>query len=422
MEITTAEKALSIVKPHDNVFVHSAGMTPNVLVESLTGHCPVDNINLIHIHTEGAADYITDDSGRFNTYSCFVGANIRKAVNANGRANYIPVFLSEIYQILTNGARKVDVALLRVSPPDVHGYCSLGVSVDVSLAAVRAADHVIVELNPNVPRVHGDGIIHVSEIDYAIETDEQMHAVSPKVLSEEEKQIGAHIANLIEDGSTLQMGIGGVPDAVLAQLGNHKDLGIHTEMFSDGILPLVKNGVINNRFKRVLPGKIASCFAVGSKKLYDFLDDNPIVEFKEASFTNDTALIRKNPKVIAINSAIEIDLTGQVCADSIGTYQYSGVGGQMDFIRGAALSPGGKPIIALTSSTRKGESKIAPFLKQGASVTTTRAHVHWVVTEYGAVDLFGKDLVERAKLLTSISHPDHRDQLAKALYERFHLK
>ncbi|MEM6830041.1 MAG: acetyl-CoA hydrolase/transferase C-terminal domain-containing protein, partial [Bacteroidota bacterium] len=239
---------------------------------------------------------------------------------------------------------------------------------------------------------------------------------------EEEKKIGYHIAGLIEDGSTLQMGIGGVPDAVLAQLGNHKDLGIHTEMFSDGIIPLVKQGVITGKYKKVIPGKVTSAFAVGSQELYDFLDDNPIFEFKEAAFTNDTALIRKNPKVIAINSAIEVDLTGQVCADSIGTYQYSGVGGQMDFIRGAALSPGGKPIIALSSCTRKGESKIAPLLRPGASVTTTRAHVHWIVTEYGAVDLFGKGLVERAKLLISIAHPNHKEALSKAMHDRYHQK
>ena len=421
MKLTSAAEAISHIGFGENVFVHSAAMTPSVLVNALSENCPVDQLNIIHIHTEGAADYIADESGRFTTYSCFVGANVRKSINANGRANYIPVFLSEIYQVLTSGEKKVDVALLRVSPPDAHGFCSLGVSVDVSLAAIRSAKKIIVEMNPNVPRVHGDGFIHVSQIDFGVETNEPMHVVSPKVLSEAEK-IGRHIAELIEDGSTLQMGIGGVPDAVLAQLGNHKDLGIHTEMFSDGILPLVEKGVITGKYKKVLPGKLASCFAVGSEKLYRFLDDNPTVEFKEASFTNDTALIRKNPKVIAINSALEIDLTGQVCADSIGNFQYSGVGGQMDFIRGASLSQGGKPIIALGSVTRKGDSKIVPYLKQGASVTTTRAHVHWVVTEFGAVNLFGKDLVERAKLLASIAHPDQREMLAKAIYERYHLK
>lgn len=420
MKITTAEEALSVIKSGDNVFVHSAAMTPGKLVEKLPQHCKTKDINIIHIHTEGEADYINNDYGAFNLYSCFVGGNVRKAINENERANYIPVFLSEIYHVLSSGDHKVDVALLKISPPDAHGYCSLGTSVDVTLSAIRSAKHVIAEVNPNVPRVHGDGFIHVNQIDFGVENNDPMFTVNPNTLSKEEQQIGRHIAELIEDGSTLQMGIGGIPDAVLAQLGNHKDLGIHTEMFSDGILPLVESGVINGRFKKVLPGKITSCFAMGSQKLYDFIDNNPCLEFKEASFTNDTAIIRKNPKVIAINSAIEIDLTGQVCADSIGVYQYSGVGGQMDFIRGASLSPGGKPIIAFSSSTRKGDSKIAPLLKPGAGVTTTRAHVHWVVTEYGAVDLFGKDLVQRAKLLTSIAHPEHREMLEKAAHDRYH--
>ncbi|MEM9329250.1 MAG: acetyl-CoA hydrolase/transferase C-terminal domain-containing protein [Bacteroidota bacterium] len=420
MEIVPVEKILASVKSGDNVFVHSAAMTPETIVDQFMKNCPAERINLIHIHTEGKAEYTEDSTGKFHTYSCFVGSNIRKLINASGNANYIPVFLSEIYHVLSKGELKADVALLKVSPPDQHGYCSLGVSVDVSLAAINAAKIKIVEINKNVPRVHGDGFIHIDDIDYAIETDTPMFSVQPKPLSDEERLIGKHIAGLIEDGSTLQMGIGGVPDAVLAELGGHKNLGIHTEMFSDGMLPLVEKGVINGSKKKVLPGKLVSCFAVGSQKLYDFVDDNPLVMFKEASFTNDTVNIRQNPKVVAINSAIELDLTGQVCADSIGTYQYSGVGGQMDFIRGAALSKGGKPIIALSSTTRKGQSKISPFLQQGASVTTTRAHVHWVVTEYGAVNLFGKDLVQRAKLLTSIAHPDHREHLTTAYKERFH--
>ena len=416
MNTTTLEDALSLIKDGDNVFVHSAAMTPCDLMAGLS-QLDVKNVNLIHIHTEGNAEYL--DESKFTTYSCFVGGNIRKMINDSNKANYIPVFLSEIYQILEYGEKKVDVALLKVSPPDQHGYCSLGTSVDVSLAAVMAAKRVIVEVNENVPRVHGDGFIHISQIDKAVESTDPMYAVEPRQLSEEEVKIGKYIAELIEDGSTLQMGIGGIPDAVLAQLGGHKDLGIHTEMFSDGVLPLVEKGVITGKYKKVLPGKLVSCFTLGSKKLYDFLDDNPIVEFKEASFTNDTALIRKNPKVVAVNSAIEIDLTGQVCADSIGTYQYSGVGGQMDFIRGAALTPGGKPIIAMTSTTRKGVSKINPLLRPGASVTTTRAHVRWIVTEYGAVNLFGRDLLDRARALISIAHPDHREELEKAMTDRY---
>ncbi len=416
MNLTTIEDALSLIKDGDNVFVHSAAMTPCFLMNGIR-KLDVQNVNLIHIHTEGNAEYL--DENKFTTYSCFVGGNVRKLINDSTRANYIPVFLSEIYQLLEDGDREIQVALLKVSPPDQHGYCSLGTSVDVSLAAIRSAKYVIAEINENVPRVHGDGFIHISQIDKAIESEDPMYSPFPRELSNEEMQIGKYIAELIENGSTLQMGIGGIPDAVLSQLEGHKDLGIHTEMFSDGILPLVEKGVITGKYKKVLKGKLTTCFALGSRKLYDFLNDNPIVEFKEASFTNDTAIIRKNPKVVAVNSAIEIDLTGQVCADSIGTYQYSGVGGQMDFIRGASLSPGGKPIIAMTSTTRKGLSKINPLLKPGASVTTTRAHVRWIVTEYGAVNLFGKDLMERARLLISIAHPDHREGLEIAMRERY---
>ncbi|MBV6646308.1 MAG: acetyl-CoA hydrolase/transferase family protein [Cyclobacteriaceae bacterium] len=421
MQLVAVEKALEALQPGQMVFVHSAAMTPTYLISAVVDS-EVRDISFIHIHTEGDADYVLDENkDRFHTHACFVGANIRKQINANGNANYIPVFLSEIHQVLKHGNKKPDVALIKVSPPDAHGFCSLGVSVDVTLPALKSAKTVIAEISEHVPRVHGDGFIHVSDIDFGVESHREMYCLEPKELSPEEIQIGKNVADLVEDGSTLQMGIGGVPDAVLRALSGHKDLGIHTEMFSDGILPLVQSGVVNGFNKKIYPGKLVSAFSVGSQKLYDFLHDNPIVEFKEAAFTNDTAVIRKNPKVVAINSAIELDLTGQVCADSIGTYQFSGVGGQMDFIRGAALSEGGKPIIALSSTTRKGESKLAPFLKQGASVTTTRAHVHWIVTEYGAVDLFGQDLVQRAKLLTSIAHPGHREVLERATYERYRI-
>ncbi len=419
MKIVSATEAVSHIASGQNVFVHSAAMTPTVLMNALSEFCYEKELKLLSIHTEGEVNY-HKEGGKFETHSCFVGANIRKEINADSKLNYVPIFLSEINEIIKEGDLKIDVALLRVSPPDARGYCSLGCSIDVSLVAAKVAKMIIVEFNDNVPRTHGDSFIHMSRIDYAVETSEPIHEGRIPVISEEEKKIGGYIAELIEDGSTLQMGIGGVPDAVLAQLGNHKELGIHTEMFSDGLLPLIDKGVITGEHKRVLPGKITTCFAVGTQKLYDYINDNPVMAFKESSFTNDTAIIRKNPKVVAINSAIELDITGQVCADSIGTYQYSGVGGQMDFIRGASLSPGGKPIIALTSQTKKGVSKIMPTLKTGASVTTTRAHVHWVVTEYGAVNLFGKDLVSRAKLLTSIAHPDHRDMLTKAYIDRYH--
>lgn len=421
MKKVTASEAVSKIESGENVFVHSAAMTPSVLLRALGEECTDKELKLVHIHTEGELNYLNPEC-KFETHSCFIGANIRQEANKNSKVSYIPIFLSEIHNIIRYGELKTDVALLRVSPPDDQGYCSLGVSIDVSLVAAKVAKKVIVEFNENVPRTHGDGFIHISNIDYAVQSDETLHEGRHIELSEEEVKIGKYIAELIEDGSTLQMGIGGVPDAVLAQLGNHKALGIHTEMFSDGIIPLVQKGVITGEHKRVLPGKITTCFAVGSHALYDFVNDNPVLSFKESSFTNDTAIIRKNPKVVAINSAVELDLTGQVCADSIGTYQFSGVGGQMDFIRGAALSEKGKPIIALPSTTKKGESKIMPMLKPGASVTTTRAHVHWVVTEYGAVNLFGRDLVERARLLISIAHPMHRQMLERAAMERYHFR
>jgi acyl-CoA hydrolase len=397
-------------------------MTPNLLIDSLCErYLELDNVEILQIHTQGQAIYTQlPYSKAFRLFSLFVGANVRDGVDSNV-GDYIPVFLSEIHWLFRRNIIPLDVAFIQVSPPDKHGYCSLGVSVDVTLPAIQTAKTVIALINPQVPRTHGDGIIHISEINYAVEVDYPIHESPIGIPTEKEATIGKHIAALVEDGATLQMGIGNIPNAVLSNLGNHKRLGIHTEMFSDGILPLVESGIITGEEKVIKTGKIVTCFATGTQKLYDFIDDNPTVHFKEAGYTNDTAIIRQNPKVTAINSAIEIDLTGQVCADSIGAFQYSGVGGQMDFIRGASLSEHGKPIIAMPSTTTKGISKITPFLKQGASVTTTRAHVHYVVTEYGVVNLFGKSLVQRAKDLISIAHPDHREQLMKAAYERFKL-
>jgi len=421
LEIVSAEKAAGYVKSGDRVFIQGAAMTPTFLIDALCErHANLDKVELIHLHTEGQANYAKDPCNRsFKINSCFVGGNVRSAVN-NGNGDYIPIFLSEVHLLFKRDILPLDVALIQVSPPDKHGYCSLGTSIDVTLAAIESAKIVIAQVNPQVPRTHGDGIIHVERIDYAVEADVPVFSTTLNEPSEVEKSVGKHVAELVEDGATLQMGIGGIPNVVLANLTGHKRLGIHTEMFSDGILPLVKSGVITGENKKVEPGKIVSCFAVGSKELYDFMDDNPVIHMKEAAYTNDTAIIRKNPKVTAINSAIEIDLTGQVCADTIGGYQFSGVGGQMDFIRGASLSPGGKAIIAMPSMTSKGQTKIVPFLKQGAGITTTRAHVHYVVTEYGAVDLFGKNLKQRAHALISIAHPDHREQLEREAFERFH--
>jgi len=395
-------------------------MTPNLLIDTLCErYRELREVEIVSIHTEGEAPYTKapyDESFRLN--SLFVGGNVRSFVNGH-RGDYVPIFLSEIHLLFRRGILPLDVAFIQVSPPDRHGYCSLGVSVDVTFPAIEMAKTVVALINPRVPRTHGDGIIHIDQIQYAVEVDRPIHEHQITEISPLEQQIGAHVATLIEDGATLQMGIGNIPNAVLANLGGHRRLGIHTEMFSDGVLPLIQKGVITGEEKKVRRGKIVSCFAVGSRELYDFIDDNPLCDFKETAFTNDTAVIRKNPKVTAINSAIEIDLTGQVCADTIGSMQYSGVGGQMDFIRGASLSDGGKPIFAMPSVTNKGISKITPFLKSGAGVTTTRAHIHYVATEQGVVDLYGKNLEQRAKALISIAHPEHREALEKAAHERF---
>lgn len=420
MKYLSSDEALQYVKKGDNIFVHTAAAAPQQLIESLTNrHAELSDITIYHLHTEGVAPYVNPEyKDTFQTKSFFVGKNVRHAL-VTGEADYVPVFLSEIPHLFNRGIIKLDVALVNVSPPDKHGYCSLGVSVDASRAAVMNANTVIAQINPSMPRTHGDGIIHSNLIDIGVEVDDPLPEAHSTELSESELSIGRHCASLIEDGATLQMGIGSIPDAVLASLKDHKDLGVHTEMFSDGLIDLLENGIVNNSKKLIHPNRTVASFLFGSRRLYDFVDDNPNIAMLDCAYVNDTAVIRRNPNVVAINSAIEVDLTGQVCADSIGTRQYSGVGGQMDFIRGASLSPGGKPIIALPSSTRRGESRIVPFLKQGAGVVTTRAHVHYVVTEYGVADLYGKALRERANALIEISHPDSREELEKAAYKRF---
>ncbi|HKL02601.1 MAG TPA: acetyl-CoA hydrolase/transferase C-terminal domain-containing protein [Cryomorphaceae bacterium] len=418
--LQSAAGAVKHIKSGQRVFVQGAAMTPQNLLMALCDRSEeLRDVEIIHIHTEGPAPYVEDKYAKsFHHNACFVGSNVRGAVKS-GNADYIPVFLSEMPLLFRRGILPIDVALISVSPPDKHGFCSLGSSIDITLGALESAQIVIAEVNPHVPRSHGDGNIHWKEIDLAVEVNRPLQSVTPRAISAVEQQIGQRIANLVENGATLQMGIGAIPDAVLAELGNHKRLGVHTEMFSDGLIQLVEKGIVTGEEKKVLPSVIAATFAMGTKKLYDFIDDNPLVAMKDASFTNDTAVIRQNPKVTAINSAIEIDVTGQICADSIGKMQYSGVGGQMDFIRGASLSEGGKPIIALPSATSRGESKIVPYLKEGASVTTTRAHVHYVVTEYGVANLFGKNLRQRARALIEIAHPDHRESLEKAAFTRF---
>ena len=416
----TAAEAVQIIKSGDRVFVHGVCATPVRLIEAMTErYSELRNVEVVQLHSEGPAPYAQPEyKDSFFVNALFVGANVRKAVN-EGRGDYVPVFLSEVPYLFRNNILPLDVALIHVSQPDAHGYCSLGVSVDAAVAAVQTAKHVIAQVNPNMPRTHGDGLIHVNEIDALVESDDPLPEQVVPAPNEAELKIGKYCAELIDDGATLQMGIGAIPNAVLKSLTSHKDLGVHTEMFSDGVIELVEKGIINGRKKKIHPGKIVSGFVMGTQKTYDFIDDNPAVAMLDIAYINDTAVIRRNPKVTAINSAVEVDLTGQVCADSIGTYHYSGVGGQMDFIRGASLSPGGKPIIALPSTTNKGISRIVPFLKQGAGVVTTRAHVHYVVTEYGVANLYGKNLSQRANALAAIAHPDHREELNEAIHDRF---
>lgn len=420
MKIVSAREAVSYIQSRQHIFIHTAAAAPQQLIKALTErYKELRKVQIFHLHTEGEAPYTKPEyKESFSTHVFFTAQNVRSAMKT-GQADYIPVFLSEVPHLFNRGIVNLNAAMIQVSPPDKHGFCSLGISVDASRAAILNADTVIAQINPNMPRTHGDGLIHVSEIDYAAEVNDPIPEHHPAELSDVELKIGRHCAGLIENGATLQMGIGSIPDAVLTSLGDHKNLGIHTEMFSDGLIPLIQSGVVNNSKKKIHPGKVVGSFAMGTRKLYDFMDDNPLIQMLDCAYVNDTSVIKRNPKVTAINSAIEIDLTGQVCADSIGTYQYSGVGGQMDFIRGASLSEGGKPIIALPSTTGRGESKIVPFLKQGAGVVTTRAHVHYIVTEYGVANLYGQSLRRRAQSLIEIAHPDHREDLEKAAHARF---
>ncbi|OGL40750.1 MAG: 4-hydroxybutyrate CoA-transferase [Candidatus Schekmanbacteria bacterium GWA2_38_9] len=422
-KVTTPEKAVELIKSGNRIIIGSGCAEPQVLVKALNSLAPkLRNVEIISLLTTGIADYTHKQyQGIFRHNAFFVGTNTRDAVN-DGRADFTPIFLSEIPKLFKNGTLSVDVALIQVSPPDEHGFCSFGISVDIIKPAAENAKIVIAEVNDQMPRVFGDSFIHVRKLTAVVESSEPILTLLKGESSEVHRKIGSHIADLIEDGSTLQMGIGGIPDAVLSFLGNKKDLGIHTEMFSDGIIELVEKSVINNEKKTLHPGKIISSFLMGSKNLYDFVDNNPIVELHPSDYTNDPFIITQNNKMVAINSAIQIDITGQVCADTIGTKQFSGIGGQVDFIRGAARSEGGKPIIALPSTAKNGKiSRIVPRFDTGTAVVTSRGDVHWVVTEYGAANLHGKSLRERAKALISIAHPDFRDLLKKEAMERKYL-
>ena len=414
----SAAEAVKVIKNGDRIYVQAAAATPTVLTKALAERASeLKNVEVCHLHTEGEAPYANPElKDSFHVNSFFIGANVRHTLAA-GNGSYTPVFLSELPLLFRKNVVKLDVAFIHVSPPDIHGYCSLGVSVEATVAAIENAKIVIAQVNPQMPRTFGDGILHISEIDYLVDVDVPIFAHDVAPFTAEEEKIGEYIASLVEDKSTLQMGIGSIPNAALSKLTNHKDLGLHTEMFSDGVIDLIENDVINCNYKGTLRGRALATFLIGSRRLYDFVHDNPFIEMKESSMVNDTARIRKNPKMVSINSAIEVDVTGQVCADSIGSRMYSGVGGQMDFIRGASLSEGGKPIIALPSVTRRGESRIVPFLKQGAGVVTTRSHVHYIITENGIADLYGKTLSQRVKEMVKIAHPDHQEWIDKAYFE-----
>jgi len=416
--IKTAQEAVEVIKSGDRVFVHTAAATPKHLIKAMADrHHELENVEVVSAHTEGEVPYLAEECGdTFNVNCFFVGHNTRKHVQT-GRAHYIPIFLSEIPTLFRSGKMQIDVALITVSPPNKKGYCSMGCSVDISNAAADTAKYVIAQINPNMPFVHGNGIIHMSNIHACVPVEDPLYERPMKPINDVERRIGKNIASLVEDGATLQMGIGGIPDAALSYLTNHKNLGVHTEMCSDGIVDLVEKGVINGSNKVTEPGKIVSGFAFGTRKIYDFIDQNPVVNMMDVGYVNDTRTIRKNPKVTAINSAIEIDLNGQVCADSIGMLHYSGVGGQMDFIRGATLSEGGKAILALPSRTNRGIPRIVSSLKHGASVVTTRAHVQYVVTEYGIASLYAKNLKERAKQMIEIAHPQDQEMLSQEIFK-----
>ena len=418
----SAEEAVKIVKSNDRIYVQAAAATPTVLTKAVSERASeLRNVEICHLHTEGEAPYANPDlAASFHVNSFFIGKNVRHTLAA-GNGSYTPVFLSELPHLFRKKVLPLDVVFIHVSPPDTHGYCSLGVSVEATLAAIQNAKTVIAQVNPQMPRTFGDGILHVSEIDFLVEVNVPIHGHEMEPISVLEVRIGSHIASLIDDKSTLQMGIGSIPNAALTKLTNHKDLGLHTEMFSDGVIDLIQNGVINCNFKGTTRGRVLATFLIGSKRLYDFVHDNPFIEMKESSAVNDTARIRKNPKMVAINSAIEVDVTGQVCADSIGARMYSGVGGQMDFIRGASLSDGGKAIIALPSITKNGESRIVPFLKQGAGVVSTRSHVQYIITENGIADLYGKTLKQRAVEMIKIAHPNHQEWIEKEYYNLVNL-
>lgn len=417
IKTVSAEEAVKVISSNQRVYLQAAAAVPQVLVEALTNrHEELRNVEICHLHVEGNAPYANPKYAKsFHVNSFFVGKNVRHTLH-EGNGSYTPVFLSELPLLFKRNIVNIDVAFIHVSVPDKHGYCSLGVSVEATLAAIENATYVIAQVNKKMPRTFGDGIIHVSEINTFVEVDEDIPTHEISTPNEVEIKIGDYVASLIDNKSTLQMGIGNIPNAVLTRLTNHQNLGLHTEMFSDGVIDLILKDVINGNYKGINPGRSMATFLMGSKRLYEYVDNNPFIEMRTADYVNDVSIIKQNPKMVAINSAIEIDLTGQVCADSIGGKIFSGVGGQMDFIRGASLSEGGKAIIALPSITKSGISRIVPVLKSGAGVVTTRAHVHYVVTEYGIANLYGKTIKQRVKALVNIAHPNHQASLEELYF------
>ena len=415
MRIMTPEEAVAGIRSRQQVYLQAAAAVPSVLLDALVARAPeLEDVKIVHLHVEGPGPHLAPEmAGHFRHLALFIGPNARVAVN-EGRAEDIPVFLHDVGDLFLSRIVPLNAVLINVSPPDSHGFCSLGTSVEATLAAIRAADTVIAQLNASMPRTLGDSFIHQDVIDFAVEVDVPPYEHPSPVLGDVEIQIGKHVADLIPDEATLQMGIGGIPAAVGAALGSHRDLGVHTEMFTDAIVDLVEAGVVTGRAKEINRGKIVSTFMMGTRRLYDFVDDNPMVEMRPADYTNDTAVIRRLRRMTAINSAIEVDLSGQICADSMGRHLFSGVGGQMDFIRGAALAEEGRAIIALPSTASKGTvSRIQARLHEGAGVVTTRAHVRTVVTEWGVAELYGRGIKQRARALIDIAHPDFREDLER---------
>jgi 4-hydroxybutyrate CoA-transferase len=413
MRVVSAPEAVSVVRSGDRVYVHCAAATPSVLLDALVDRAPdLRDVTVVHLHTEGPGPHLAPEmEGHFRHRALFVGPNARKAVG-EGRADYVPVFLSDVPRLFESGAMLLDAVLVNATPPDAHGFCSLGTSVEAMHAAIRAARTVIVQLNASMPRTLGESFLHVDDIDLAVEVDVPPYVHAGPTIGEVERRIGEHVAELVPDGATIQLGIGAIPAATALFLRQKRDLGVHTEMFTDSVVDLVEAGAITGARKERNRGKIVTAFVLGSSRLYRFIDDNPMIEMRPVDFTNDTHVIRSFGTMVAINSAIEVDLTGQVVADSIGERIYSGVGGQMDFMRGAALAEHGRAVIALPSTAAAGTvSRIVPTLKAGAGVVTTRAHVRTVVTEWGVAELFGTSLRERVDRLIAIAHPDHRDRL-----------